>query len=179
MSPVAIVIGAITHLCLVSHKRDIGKQRRPRSNTAEPGVRSLSTLFAWIHKFITKTCPFKYTENFTTKNWKFSDKNSDIFLGLHCLHEFTNSLRKHAHSNILKISPPKTESFQIKILIFFLVYTVCMNSQIHYENTPIQIYWKFHHQKLKVFRQKFWYFSYFCSKHRLWILVRTALPRKF
>ena len=22
----------------------------------------------------------------------------------------------------------------------------------HYENTPIQVYWKFHHQKLKVFR---------------------------
>ena len=22
---------------------------------------------------------FKYIENFTTKNWKFSDKNSDIF----------------------------------------------------------------------------------------------------
>ena len=30
------------------------------------------------------------------------------------------SLRKHANSNIWKISPPKTESFQIKILIFFL-----------------------------------------------------------
>ena len=29
------------------------------------------------------------------------------------------TLRKHAYSNILKISPPKTESFQIKILIFF------------------------------------------------------------
>ena len=29
--------------------------------------------------FITKTRLFKYTENFTTKNWKFSDKNSDIF----------------------------------------------------------------------------------------------------
>ena len=28
---------------------------------------------------ITKTCLFKYTENFTTKNWKFSDKSSDIF----------------------------------------------------------------------------------------------------
>ena len=28
---------------------------------------------------ITKTCLFKYIENFTTKNWKFSDKNSDIF----------------------------------------------------------------------------------------------------
>ena len=28
-------------------------------------------------------------------------------------------LREHACSNILKIAPPKTESFQIKILIFF------------------------------------------------------------
>ena len=26
-----------------------------------------------------KTRLFKYIENFTTKNWKFSDKNSDIF----------------------------------------------------------------------------------------------------
>ena len=28
---------------------------------------------------ITKTRLFKYIEIFTTKNWKFSDKNSDIF----------------------------------------------------------------------------------------------------
>ena len=28
---------------------------------------------------ITKTSLFKYTETFTTKKWKFSDKNSDIF----------------------------------------------------------------------------------------------------
>ena len=28
---------------------------------------------------ITKTCLFKYTENFATKKWKFSNKNSDIF----------------------------------------------------------------------------------------------------
>ena len=32
------------------------------------------------------------------------------------------SLRKHAYSNILKISPLKTESFQIKILIYFFLY---------------------------------------------------------
>ena len=49
---------------------------------------------------ITKTCLFKYTENFTTKKWKFSDK-------------------------------------------------------------------------------KFWYFSCFCSKHRLWVLIRTASLRQF
>ena len=35
-----------------------------------------------VHQFpliITKTRLFNYIENFTTKNWKFSDKNSDIF----------------------------------------------------------------------------------------------------
>ena len=32
-----------------------------------------------------------------------------------------NPLRKHAYSNKLKISPPKTEKFQIKTLIFFPV----------------------------------------------------------
>ena len=31
------------------------------------------------YKDITKTRLFKYIENSTTKNWKFSDKNSDIF----------------------------------------------------------------------------------------------------
>ena len=25
----------------------------------------------------------------------------------------------------------------------------------------------------------FWYFSYFCSKHRMWVLVRTASARRF
>ena len=31
------------------------------------------------------------------------------------------TLRKHTYSNILKISPTKTENFQIKILIFFYI----------------------------------------------------------
>ena len=31
---------------------------------------------SWI---ITKTRLFKYTENFNSKNWKFSDKKTDIF----------------------------------------------------------------------------------------------------
>ena len=40
--------------------------------------------------FITKTRLFEYIENFTTKNWKFSDKNSDIF---HISAQKTTSLR--------------------------------------------------------------------------------------
>ena len=35
--------------------------------------------YADIKQSITKTSLFKCIENFTTKNWKFSDKNSDIF----------------------------------------------------------------------------------------------------
>ena len=42
----------------------------------------MSVVFSWCKKIlrhITKTSLFKYIENFTTKKWKFSDKNSDIF----------------------------------------------------------------------------------------------------
>ena len=51
---------------------------------------------------------------------------------------YLSSLRKHAYSNILKISP----------------------------------------QKLEVFHKNSDIFSYFCSKHGLWVLVRTASPRR-
>ena len=34
--------------------------------------------------------------------------------------ETKGTLQNHACSNVLKISPPKTESFQIKILIFHI-----------------------------------------------------------
>ena len=36
-------------------------------------------LFVTKKYCISKTHLFKYIKNFTTKNWKFSDKNSDIF----------------------------------------------------------------------------------------------------
>ena len=41
-----------------------------------------------------------------------------LMLGKTVLHD-CYTLRKHAYSNMLNISPPKTESFLIKILIFF------------------------------------------------------------
>ena len=34
-------------------------------------------------------------------------------------------------------------------------------------------------KKGKFSDKKFWYFSYFFSKHRLWVLVRTASARRF
>ena len=42
------------------------------------------------------------------------------------------------------------------------------DTQSHYENVPIQLYWEFYHQKMKNIQIKNWYFSYSCSKHRLW-----------
>ena len=38
---------------------------------------------------------------------------------------------------------------------------------------------KFTTKKWKFSGKTFWYFSYFCSKHRLWVLVRTASTRRF
>ena len=38
---------------------------------------------------------------------------------------------------------------------------------------------KFNTKKWKCSDKKFWYFSYFCSKHRLLVLVRTASMRRF
>ena len=43
-----LFVMTLTHLCLASHKRDIGKQFRPRSDAAERDVWSGSTLFALI-----------------------------------------------------------------------------------------------------------------------------------
>ena len=39
----------------------------------------IKPLMQFIWWLFTKTSLFKYTENFTTKKWKFSEKNSDMF----------------------------------------------------------------------------------------------------
>ena len=44
----------LTHISLASHKKDIGKQCRPRSDAAERGVWSGSTLFALRSDISTK-----------------------------------------------------------------------------------------------------------------------------
>ena len=52
---------------------------------------------------------------------------------------------------------------------------------IHHENMPMQHteIFKIVKKKRKFSAEKVWYFSYFCSKHRLWVHVRTASPRRF
>ena len=58
--------------------------------------------------------------------------------------------------------------------------SILNDDNAHYENTPIQIYRKFHLQKTENFQiKKLWYFSYFCPKHTLLVVVRTASARRF
>ena len=57
--------------------------------------------------------------------------------------------------------------------------TVFFIRSLHYENTPIQMYRNFHTLKNENFQIQTDIFSYFCPKHKLWILVRTALARQF
>ena len=57
---------------------------------------------------------------------------------------------------------------------------VLVNLELHYENLPMQyteVFWalKMENFQLKIFDS----FLIFASKHRLWVHVRTALPRRF
>ena len=52
------------------------------------------------------------------------------------------------------------------------VYSIHSLRKHAYSNILTTKNWKF-------LDKKFWYFSYFCSKHRLWVLVRTASARQF
>ena len=50
----------------------------------------------------------------------------------------------------------------------------------HYANMPVQYTAIFYGCKNDNFQIIFFgYFSYFCSKHRLWVHVRTASARRF
>ena len=64
---------------------------------------------------------------------------SKHFITVHCTVSMAQTIPETRLFKYIEMSPPKTESFQIKILIFFI----------------------------------------FCSKHRLWVLVRTVSPRRF
>ena len=88
------------------------------------------------------------------------------------------AMRKHVFGHIRTL---KTQ-IGLRIRVVWSEFSLSANkiSGYHYENTPFQIYRKFHLQKTENFQiKKLWYVSYFCSKHRLWVLVRTASTRRF
>ena len=81
------------------------------SSTPRPWMGFLTSL-----GIITKTCLFKYTENFTTKKWKFSDKNSDIFhiyaQNIDCGYPQSMFLSRNKKNNIY---PCKIQFYHIEV----------------------------------------------------------------
>ena len=69
-------------------------------------------------------------------------------------------------------NPPR-----VKVIFIDFIFEYRLK-RIHYKkNMPIQVYRKlFHLQKLKISNKNLWYF---CSKHRLRVLFRTAFARQF
>ena len=47
---------------------------------------------------------------------------------------------------------PIVSEFVFFMLLFLSLHVALFVYLIHYENMPIQIYWKFYHQKMKIFR---------------------------
>ena len=70
----------------------------------------------------------------------------------------STSLRNAAHDKILaivctsQIIGHAQFARTIVILLFYFNHNAQFHCAFHYENTPIQIYRKFHHQKMKIFR---------------------------
>ena len=65
---------------------------------------------------ITKTRLFKYIENFTTKkNWKFSDKNSDIFMFSYFCWGCSNEYLQSMFLNRNNVYPYKPQFYYIKV----------------------------------------------------------------
>ena len=142
---------------------------------------------SWLRHFL--GILFAYLESYTSRNvrkctvWRAPDQNSNQPLHLcnlnsvRCTHEEWRNFVSLALQSALSEDSDQTARMRSLIWIFTgrtrHNYGVAQ-CDIHYENLPIQIYWKFYHQKWRFSDKKFWYFSHFCSNHRLWVLVRTA-----
>ena len=51
-------------------------------------------------------------------------------------------------------TPVGVDNYLIVFAKYFIAIVLSSTASLytHYENKPIQIYWKFHHQKMKIFR---------------------------
>ena len=101
--------------------------------------------------------------------------------GMHCL---LNNRKLRVKFPFRKFSQPTLRDNRVSILIFMsVIATVPPCLIVMFPIKKIRLFkyikhftsknWKFSDKK------KLWYFSYFCSKHRLRILVRTAPQSMF
>ena len=173
----------LTHLSLASHKRDIGKQCRPRSDAAECRMWHLIRVYTVCikYRYLYKTCNNKnwpgtpYIGNGLVRRMKVEES---------ILHKWVKWRKKKTYIWIVLLSgamstddPHGNELVKKNKEMSLLVFTPDML------NITITCLFKyienFTTKKGKISDKKFWYFSYSCSKHRLWVPVRTTSLRQF
>ena len=84
---------------------------------------TFSNFLAWLREVTCWCLSQSCNRDYLPYNWKrWTAMSGDIeYMCANCPEPSLfakGALQKHAYSNILKISPPKTESIKIKILIF-------------------------------------------------------------
>ena len=95
---------------------------------------------------------------------------------------FRPDISENVYRFYLKLTrfPKSTSNSFGACLMLELIFKLVSTNEIrffasHYENTLIQYFENFTTKKGKFSDKKFWYFSYFCSKHKLRVLVRTVM----
>ena len=109
---------------VVGHMRTAKAQVSLRIRTVWSGPPLSANRIIGYYRIITKTRLFKYIENLTTKNWKFSDKNSDIFhisaqhrlwVLIEAVLTSTHNLCFLSRNNKKNVYPCKTQLYYIKV----------------------------------------------------------------
>ena len=89
---------------------------------------------------------------------------------------------RHTNCNVDKSALGHVCPAKIKISLRILIRIFTghsLDSQTLQKKTRLSNILKSLQPKKEKFQIKSWYFSYFCSKHRLWVVVRTASVRQF
>ena len=134
---------------------------------------------------ITKTRLFKCIEIFTTTNWKFSDKNSDIF-HMCSKHRLWVLVRTASPQSMLLSRNKKKNNVYLCTPQFYYIKVGFKGSQnyLHVASRKHAIY-IFVPLKTHFYIVKLWFtgvyiiFLISVHKHRLWVFVRTASARRF
>ena len=72
----------------------------------------------------------------------FTNKTTALLLPLQSMVEETNLYKNDYHSYMTGVAVGQN----------FKIYSHQLMQFVHYENMPIQIHWKFYHQKMKILR---------------------------
>ena len=164
------------------HKTDSKEGNKSVDQSTEKGV---TKTLADNTKSMTKTSETE-TEERVIQEEPVDQKKFDHALKLACLLLKPESVLKHVTKNVKKLHLPRALPLHFSLHVVLSKFenlkvsyhfTCSLSPDFHYEYMPIQIYREFHLQKTEIFQMKNLYFSFFCSNHRLCVLIRMASVR--